>query len=203
MLILSKIWLGIALAAPIGPVSIEMIKRGLSQGFMASFSIRLGGALGNLLCLILTCFGLSFLNESPTLVLSLSLIGAFLLFYLGYSALTKKVELNLEEQTKAMKSGLLWGFYLAIFNPIAFAFWPGIFASSITDISSIGMKDFLQNAVIIVGVLIWGAFLSFLASLGKKTLNQRKANLITKVSGSIIILYSFKMFFNFIQKIYP
>ena len=201
LFVASKIWLGIALAMPIGPVSIEMIKRGLSQGFLASFSIRLGGAVGNLLCLLLACLGLSYLQNSPFLVHVLSFVGGTMLFTLGYQALTKEV--NLESNSKgALKSGLLWGFYLAVFNPVALVFWPGIFAHSVEDISSIGLRDFFQNSFIILGVLLWGATLSLLASLGKKSLDKKKAKIITKASGLILVLYSFNMFYKLIEKVY-
>lgn len=200
MLIYNKILLGIALAAPIGPVSLEMINRGLTQGFFAAFSIRLGGVIGNLLCLILACLGLTYLKDLPFVFYSLSLLGIILLFIMGYKAFTAKVDLSKTSTNSAFKSGLSWGFYLAVFNPVALAFWPGVFANSVSDINSIGFSDFFVNLFILVGVLLWGAILSFSASLGKEFFNQRTATLVTKFSGLAIIFYSFKMLYEFINK---
>ena len=45
--ILNKILLGVTLAAPIGPVSLEMIQRGLKSGFLSSFVVRLGAAVAD------------------------------------------------------------------------------------------------------------------------------------------------------------
>jgi threonine/homoserine/homoserine lactone efflux protein len=64
-MILEKIILGITLAAPIGPVTIEMISRGLERGFWAAFQIRLGAAAGNVLWLVGAFFGLSSLIQYP------------------------------------------------------------------------------------------------------------------------------------------
>ena len=46
------------LAAPIGPVSLEMIQRGLKSGFLSSFVVRLGAAVGNLLCLLVSYYSI-------------------------------------------------------------------------------------------------------------------------------------------------
>ena len=202
---IEKIYLGLLLAAPLGPVSFEMIKRGLTSGFWPSFSVRLGGGVANVLCLALTCFGLSYLVEYSLLVNTLGLGGVFLLFYLGYKTLTSKSQFN-ESSTSAGKesilSGLVLGFYLGIFNPVALAFWPGVFASSLRDVNQIGLSDFFENSFILIGILLWGAGLSFLSSLGKKFLSLNKLKLIAKVSGLLIIAYAFKSLYHMFDRIF-
>ncbi len=87
--IVKKLILGMTLAAPIGPVSVEMIKRGLSHGFLSAFSVRLGGAFGNSLCLLAAYYGLSYLVAYPHIFNILGVIGSLLLIYMGYSTLQK------------------------------------------------------------------------------------------------------------------
>lgn len=201
LVLVDKIVLGLLLAAPMGPVSLEMIKRGLSSGFWSSFSIRLGGGVANLLCLALTCFGLSQISQWSFLVNSLGFIGVSLLFYLGYTTLRQDINFKSSVTKNTVSNGLFWGFYLGIFNPVALAFWPGIFASSLTDSQSVGILDFFQNSLILVGILLWGAGLSFVASLGQRFLNLSKLRTVTKISGVLILLYGFKSLYHMLDKI--
>ena len=89
-------------------------------------------------------------------------------------------------------SGIVLGFYLGIFNPVALAFWPGVFASSLKDVHEIGLMDFFENSFILAGILIWGAGLSFVASLGNRFLSYGKLQVVAKISGVLIILYGCK-----------
>lgn len=199
---IDKIYLGLLLAAPLGPVSLEMIKRGLTSGFWSSFSVRLGGGLANFLCLALTCFGLSRLAQFSFLLNILGFLGVFLLFFLGYKTISQDFSLDKSlQKEKTVLSGLLWGFYLAFFNPIALAFWPGIFASSLGDSSQIGFKDLIENSFILVGILLWGAGLSFVSSLGQKFFSFPKLALIARGSGFLILAYGFKSLYNMLERV--
>ena len=189
-----KIILGITLAAPIGPVSVEMIKRGLSAGFWPAFSIRLGGALGQSVFLVCTYLGLAQLMNNPWLLNILGMLGACLLIYMGVTNLRKPAaEFDLSSTTNNGKNGLLWGLYLAIFNPVSLVFWPGIFAASMSASGeSTSLAGFMLNMLIIVGVLLWGAGLSVTAAFGKKVLNKMLINIITKAAGLFMIGYGCK-----------
>ena len=156
------------LAAPIGPVSVEMIKRGLRHGFLAAFSVRLGGALGNSLCLLAAYYGLSFLISYPFLFNGVGIIGALLLIYMGYKSLKKTADDLSFDETTNMTNGIRWGLYLAIANPFAFIFWTGIFAATLDSNQAIDHRVFFENLLIIVGVLIWGACLSTVLGFGHR-----------------------------------
>ena len=67
--ILNKILLGISLAAPLGPVNIEIIKRGLAYGFWPAFSVRLGGAITNSVCLLIAYFSIGKLENNQPLII--------------------------------------------------------------------------------------------------------------------------------------
>ena len=192
LLILDKLILGIMLAAPIGPVSVEMIRRGINKGFMAAFSIRLGGAIGNFLCLVGAYFGLSQIMKYPVLINSLGLIGAGLLIYMGVTSILKKaLDLDLEDRGN-LNNGLTWGFYLAIANPVSLVFWPGVFAAGLDQSIGITFYGFLENLFIIVGVLIWGGGLSLLLGFGHKYLNKKVITMINRISGVAMIFFGCK-----------
>lgn len=195
-MILEKIILGITLAAPIGPVSLEMIKRGLKKGFWGAFVVRLGGSIGNSLCLIASYFGLAFLLDSDMKVAVCGMLGSLVLIYMGAkSLLDKRIHQFHENIDKSLSifNGLATGFILSIANPIGILFWIGIFAASLdrtTHVSS--MTGLLQNFTIILGVLIWGAFLSGLLEVGRRFINNKLIQFITTIAGIMLIYFGLK-----------
>ncbi len=203
-MILENILLGISLAAPIGPVSIEMINRGLKKGFWAAFIIRLGGCIGNILCLILAHFCLSSLLVYPLIINLISVTGAVFLIYMGFKNFLKK-ELNLIASNKLIsmveKNGLLVGFILSLANPVSIVFWLGIFAATINtpDAES---SNFGLSLFIIIGVLIWGAFLSGVLALGNRFLKPPIILVITKIAGLVLVAFGIKYCWLSISKIF-
>lgn len=194
---LEKILLGVTLAAPIGPVSLEMIKRGLRNGFLSAFIVRLGGAIGNMLCLVAAYFGLSLLNSTNPLLVFCSLAGSLVLIYLGIKSFLDKrshlLSLKLDIPRYGIGNGLLTGFILSIANPIGIIFWLGIFAATLEQ--SIDSKTWLglfENFAIIAGVLTWGFCLSGILELGKRFFNQKLIHTIAMVAGLMLIFFGLK-----------
>lgn len=190
--IFKKLILGMTLAAPIGPVSVEMIKRGLRHGFLSAFSVRLGGALGNSLCLLAAYYGLSFLISYPFLFNGLGIVGALLLIYMGYKSLQKTTDDLSFDETTDMKNGLRWGLYLAIANPFAFIFWTGIFAATLDSTQAVDHRVFFENLLIIVGVLIWGAGLSTVLGFGHRFLNKKVIVRLSQLAALFMFYFGLK-----------
>lgn len=199
-MLINKILLGITLAAPIGPVSIEMIKRGLNKGFLDAFIVRVGGALGNTLCLIGAYFGASLFMTSETKMGVCSLAGALVLFYLGLKALLDKRTHQYQHTTDApdqtdytLSSGLVTGFILSIANPLGLVFWFTLFAAP-TDLSGeVGIWFGLaQNFAVIAGVLIWGLILSGFLEVGRRFVNPAFLKSITKIAGVMLLYFGLK-----------
>lgn len=190
--ILKKLVLGMTLAAPIGPVSVEMIKRGLRHGFLAAFSVRLGGALGNSLCLLAAYYGLSFLMSYPLLFNVLGIVGSLLLIYMGYKSLQKTADDLSFDATTNMTNGLRWGLYLAIANPFAFIFWTGLFAATLDSTQEVTHRVFFENLLIIVGVLIWGAGLSTVLGFGHRFLNKKVIVRLSQLAALFMFYFGLK-----------
>lgn len=195
---LAKIIMGVALAAPIGPVSLEMIKRGLARGFLAAFIVRLGGALGNTLCLVAAYFGLRLFMHSKTTMTLCTLFGSIILIYLGLKAVIKTSE-NIQTSDLStdypLANGLLTGFILSLANPVAIVYWLGIFAASTSPQDTAVLNSWtglLHNFPIIFGVLLWGMLLSGLLELGSRYFNQTIIHLITKLAGIMLLFFGMK-----------
>lgn len=80
--LVQNILLGLTLAAPIGPVNLEIIKRGLNSGFKQAFLTGAGAMCADTTYLILIFFGLtSFLNFA-FMKIFLGIAGSIILIYL-------------------------------------------------------------------------------------------------------------------------
>lgn len=206
-MILEKIILGVSLAAPIGPVSAEMIKRGLKDGFWAAFNIRLGGAIGNSVCLIAAFFGLSALAQYKVAFNIVGVVGALLLLYMGVMTIKKvfkTMTLDSQDSEEFLSNSLVLGFVLAIANPIAIAFWLGIGAAGLNSSNSQGaieLASFVQNFLIIAGVLLWGLALSLSLEFGRRIVTPRLLNTVTFISGTILLYFGCKYGFNGAQNL--
>jgi L-lysine exporter family protein LysE/ArgO len=213
-MLLEKLLLGVTLAAPIGPVSIEMIKRGLSKGFLSAFVVRLGGAMGNSLCLIAAYFGASLFMNSDTKMGLCSLIGALVLGYLGIKSILDKRahQYNASASTTndsnnseyGLSSGLLTGFILSIVNPIGIVFWLSIFAASVDQSGETkAWVGLAQNFVVIAGVLTWGVMLSGLLEIGKRFFNPKWIKMINLAAGVMLIYFALKYTYKAAQYLLP
>lgn len=195
-MLMEKVILGITLAAPIGPVSLEMIKRGLNKGFLSAFVIRLGGVFGNTLCLIAAYYGLGLIMNSNATMAICSLGGSLVLLYLGIKSLLDKrihhFSASQENSSDGTLNGLVTGFILSISSPIGIVFWLSIFAASLDQTQSAHWLGLMQNFTIIAGVLIWGLFLSGLLEMGKRFFNQKLINMITTIAGLMLIGFGLK-----------
>ncbi|HET9843304.1 MAG TPA: LysE family transporter [Gammaproteobacteria bacterium] len=206
---LQKILLGVTLAAPIGPVSIEMIKRGLKDGFWGAFNIRLGGVLGNTLCLIAAYFGLSALQNYGSVFIALGLLGSALLLYMGATTIKKAFKpIHLEFSAKTLRNSknplresLILGFMLAILNPVAVVFWLSIFANDIDPNQPVHWLHLLYNMQIILGVLLWGVLLSTLLEFGRRSLSPKMIRFITFAAGMVLLYFGIKYGYQNILKL--
>ena len=203
---LDKILLGITLAAPIGPVSIEMIKRGLKDGFWAAFNIRIGGAIGNTLCLVLAYFGLAALQNYQWVFVTLGLLGSILLLYMGLTTMKKvfkPIQIDLSsspELKKPLRESLFLGLMLALFNPVAVVFWLSIFANDLDPTQPVHWKHLLLNMQIILGVLLWGASLSLVLEFGRRGLSTRMIKAVTFGAGLMLLYFGGKYgYMNFLK----
>jgi len=186
--ILNKILLGVTLAAPIGPVSLEMIQRGLKSGFLSAFVVRLGAAVGNLLCFLASYYIIVQLNKNHFVITGLSIIASLLLIHRAYICVTSKIESLTLDSGKTSSNGILIGLYLSIANPIAFIFWSGIMANS-----SSGFNTGLAfNLLIILGVIIWGVIFSLFLSVGRNYITREILLYVNRIAGVVMMYYGIK-----------
>lgn len=168
--IIQEIILGISLAAPIGPVNVEVIRRGLRHGFLSALLLSLGAATADTTYLLLIYFGLSNFINIPLIKTSIWVFGAIVLLYLGCLSVKEYFDKIYFQKTnpKAGRNSFIAGYLITISNPMTIVWWLGVFGAIIG--SSIQMVSktaaLLSSLTIIIGVILW--FFILIAPFWKK-----------------------------------
>jgi threonine/homoserine/homoserine lactone efflux protein len=197
--ILQNVILGISLAAPIGPVNVEVIKRGLKHGFIPAFLTGVGAASADTTWLLAIYLGLANFINSPFVKTGIWAFGAIVLIYLGYLSIKsslKKTDLD-RVNPKARRNSIITGYLITISNPMTIVWWFGIYGSilgsTIQYVS--GALSLLYSLTIIVGVLLWFFTISALLHWGKRFINENTARFVSAVAG--IVLIGFGLYFSY------
>lgn len=197
-MMLSKIFLGISLSAPFGPLSAAALNRGIQSGFMGAFTVRFGGAIGNLCCLIAAFFFVSALYKLQSLSSYITVLSSFALLALGIKQFRNSNNLSLTIDPQYKNRGdIIAGFILAIVNPYGVIWWLSIYSASLSnDENEINtIESFYDNLYIILGVLIWIVIFSFIISLIREKFPLKVLILITKLSSISLIGYGAYYFY--------
>lgn len=197
--LIQNIILGLSLAAPVGPVNVEVIKRGLKHGFLPAFLVSLGAAAADTTYLLLIYFGLSNFINIPVVKLGIWVLGAIVLLNLGYLSVKEyfdKIDLQ-KPNTKVSRNSFIAGYLIAISNPMTIVWWLGVFGaiigSSIQDVSK--SVAFLGSMTIMLGVLLWFFSLSLLLHFGKRFINEETMKYVSAIAG--IVLIGFGLYFGY------
>lgn len=199
------IFIGFAIAVPVGPVGLICIQRTLSKNRTSGLVSGLGAAFADALLASVGAFSITviftFITEHKSL---LEITGGFLLFFLGIMSLISKHKEKKIKEDKAIGfiEEFLSAFVLTITNPLsAFSFFIAFAAVS----EKIG--DDLNNAIAFVigafiGSCLWWLLLTYIADrIAHKishahiiSINKWFARVITLIGTVILLSVLFKHF---------
>lgn len=200
--------LGISLAAPVGPISLEMIKKGITNGFNSSLAVGLGGMTADVIFMVFIYFGLAhFLMLSPVQI-GLYFFGSLLLLYLGYQSINHR-HFQFKQTNDTKRESLLLipyttGLSIALINPVNLMFWFGIYGSVLAEMASeLKVTHFLQHAsFMFLGIFLWNVSLSILASCGSTFLKAKLLPLINIIAGICLLFFGFHFSFKLAQLLF-
>lgn len=196
--LLQNILLGLTLAAPIGPVNLEIIKRGLNYGFRQAFFTGAGAMTADATYLTLIFFGLtSFLNIALMKIV-LGTTGSLILIYLGFVSAKEyfcKSAVTTDKPARMFKNSFITGYVLAISSPMTIVWWTGVFGALMASQAHTqsNLSAFLSCLSILLGCFIWVIFLSTALHWGRRIINEKFIRFVSLVAG--ICLTGFGIFF--------
>ena len=164
--------MGLAAAAPMGPVNMLAIRRGVIGGWRHTLACGIGSVTGDLILFSLVLIGGHYVFSdlsNPTLQTVLAAIGVIVLLPLGIYFLVRAVKEPLRAYASARQhwdegtvpahlvAGVADGTALTIFNPLTIVYWVGVtanwlpFAHSVLGYGAPGWGVLMATA----GLMTW------------------------------------------------
>ena len=184
------IFIGFAMAIPIGPIGIMCIRKTLTEGRLRGLIIGLGAATADLLYGCVAAFGLTVISNTLfNQRIWIRLIGGALLIFLGIRTFrahpaNPKIPFN----SSGMLRSYLTTVFLTLTNPLTiFAFIAVFVALGLGN-----MTGYISASTLVAGVFI-GSFLWFLSlSSGviffRKKLDITGLQWVNRIAGILIIV---------------
>ena len=204
--LLQNILLGLSLAAPIGPVNLEIIKRGLNSGLKQAFLTGFGAMCADATYLVLIFFGLtSFLNFA-FMKIFLGIAGSIILIYLGAVSAKeffRKADATENKPHRLFKTSFVTGYALAISSPMTIVWWTGVFGALLAaqTHTQTNISAFFSCLSILLGCFLWIFFLATALHWGKKIINEKIISCICLFAGCFLILFGIYFLYRTIRLI--
>jgi threonine/homoserine/homoserine lactone efflux protein len=133
----------IAIAVP-GPGVVAIVARALGSGFRATVPAAIGTAVGDLVWVTMSAFGLAVVAHAMGgLFLIVKLAGAAYLLYLGYKYWTAPVAEMTTVVPSSARQGFLSQLSLTLGNPKAIAFFMALLPT-VVDLNKLNIFGYLQ-----------------------------------------------------------
>jgi len=188
--------LGIALAFPLGPITLEILRRGMQLNFWESLKTAMGSFSGELTYFIIVFLGLANLSNFLSVKIGLGILGIGFIGYLSAGNIADFINKVDHEKRKLSGNSFTTGYLVTFLNPMNFFMWAGIIGGF-----------FAQNTSLMVssGVL-FGIFPSLFAysffSLGKKFLNKGVLRYVSLIAGLFLAYYGVNFIIQLVFSIY-
>jgi threonine/homoserine/homoserine lactone efflux protein len=219
---------GFTISLPPGPVAFEVIKRGLSRGFLPAFPLGIGAALADLFYASLVYFGaMKLLDKNPNFRTGIYLIGALLLIGVairGFWHIKKGLQMPVSsvdtttttllprDASKKKKFGyhifhfvkrVILGFTMAVFNPTGFLFFITLFPPIFAKILNSENRNYAYLFVIgfALGVVILFTLEAMFTSQFKKLLSEKVFRKIAIILNIVLLVCAAYFIVIFIDRI--
>lgn len=199
MVVMQGMLLGIAIAAPVGPISLVCMQRSLTGGFGAGLRFGVGIALADGLFAVAGALGATALATLfGTLQPWLQRLAAFYLGYLGWRTWhAARATAPAQAPTPGGYREIATGFSLTLANPLTIVSFATLFMGLPPSASSLSSQLSLA-AGLFLGSLLWWLALAGLCGSPRRTLKplwRRNIDLLAALAlaglGLLVLLRSF------------
>ncbi|TMJ37511.1 MAG: LysE family translocator [Alphaproteobacteria bacterium] len=182
---------GLAVAAPVGPMSILCIRRNLTIGWQQGVATGFGIAAGDGLYAAVAALGLTGIS---TFMLAydrpLHLAAGLFLLYLGLKTFWRK---NVDSAVAPVQASTLRAFWgsllLTLTNPPTIIMFAAIFAALAPKSGFDPASAITTVAGVTLGSLVWWCFIVGGTSIFRHALGQRVRLWIDRIAGSFLMLF--------------
>lgn len=187
--------IGVAVAAPIGPINLMCIQQTLGRGFPFGVLTGLGAVLGDGSFAAVAAFGITAISSRLIAHAgTIQIVGGLVLVAIGIKTLlTPPHPIHAGRRARIASHMSIVGatYFLTITNPATMLGFAAIFGGFGNLVSRPG--DYAAATVLVAAVmagsLLWWLLLSWFVSLFKAQLSERGLRLINTVSGLTIAVF--------------
>jgi len=188
--LLNGIFVGFAMAVPIGPIGVLCVRKTLTMGRLRGLIVGLGAATADLLFSIVAAFGLTIIsNTLDSQRVWIRLVGATLLFFLGARTFRAHPD---DPKLNTNNGGMLRSYistvFLTLTNPFTIFAFIAVFAALGLEK---GLGYFSASALVtgvFIGSCLWFLFLNSGVTLFRKRLNLTGLRWVNRIAGILIII---------------
>jgi threonine/homoserine/homoserine lactone efflux protein len=189
---LKGIFIGFAMAVPVGPIGIMCIRKTLTEGRLRGLIIGLGAATADLFYGCVAAFGLTFISDTlDSQRIWIRLVGGTLLLFLGLRTFRAKPtdpKSKIKIHSSGMLGSYLYTLLLTLTNPLTIFAFIAVFAALGLGI---GLSFFSASALVagvFIGSCLWFLLLSSGALFFRKKLDLVGLTWVNKIAGILIII---------------
>jgi threonine/homoserine/homoserine lactone efflux protein len=189
-LLLQGLLLGVAIAAPVGPIGLLCIQRTLNDGRLTGFVSGLGAATADACYGFVAAFGLTAISS---FLLGqqfwLGIVGGLYLCYLGVRMmLSQPATVAAQAEGASLARAYASTLMLTLTNPMTILFFVAIYAGAGL---AAGVRDYAGAAWLVVGVFLgsacWWLLLSGITALLRTRIAGSWLRWVNVVAGSVIV----------------
>ncbi|AMM84876.1 LysE family transporter [Martelella sp. AD-3] len=188
-LLAKSMLVGLAIAAPVGPIGALCINRSLTRGFWFGVSGGLGTALADATYGALAALGFAAFSAAlATISTPLALFGGAFLIFLGWREMRQTGAKAAAEPARGdLARTIATTYALTIANPATILSFVAIFAGFGLADAGGGIAPAIVVAGVFAGSLLWWVFLSGLVAVIRHRLPKEFARWVARISGGILI----------------
>lgn len=204
VLFLKSVALGLAIAAPLGPIGVLCINRTLEKGFWAGMAGGLGTALADASYATLAAAGFAAFSATLQLIdMPLKLVGGLFIIFLGVQGLRRTpVKKAASVGTRDLIGTISATFFLTIANPATILSFAAIFAGlGLANQPGVGNASLVVTGVF-AGSLLWWLFLSGLVAGMHHKLPPGFSRATAVLSGAVLIGFGLFAFGSFAKALF-
>lgn len=184
---------GVLISLPIGPTSLEAIKRTFFKGYKEGFLVSFGVVCGDAVEMILINFGiLGLVSQNKIREGILWIISGIILSIMGYVSFKrdkkgKKVKAN--KDAKGRRSmPFLAGFIMVLTNPGNYPLWMTTTSTALGLWKGYSIKVYYIFMIsILLGIMGWLSILNLLALKGYKKMSVNSSKNISRLLMTVIL----------------
>ncbi|GGA43927.1 LysE family transporter [Psychrobacillus lasiicapitis] len=185
-------FLGVSLAAPIGPVKATLLNKGIKDGFFHAWFFGLGAIATDILYMLMVYFGVAQFIDSPFMKTFLWSFGFFVLMYTGIENLLTLHTISMDakyRKTVRLRQSFLSGLLMAFLNPLTILFWLGIYGSILVSGGGTltGIEIIFFSITILLGITLVDLIMSTISSGSRKVLSTSFLKTVSLISSLSMI----------------